>query len=101
SVFAQFLCGLHFLFGPATELIITAKEKKLSDEIIRKISQIYFPSKVIISINDSNREKLIEIVPHLKDYKIEESPLFYLCRNFVCEKPTGDVNEVMTGIKEL
>lgn len=101
SVFAQFLCGLDFLFGPAIELVITAKEKKLSDEIIRKISQIYFPSKVILSINNSNREKLIKLVPHLKDYKIEESPLFYLCRNFVCEKPTSDVNEVMSGIKEL
>ncbi|MBI5662999.1 MAG: thioredoxin domain-containing protein [Ignavibacterium album] len=101
SVFAQFLCGLDFMFGPAIELVITAKENKISENIIRTISQIYFPSKVIISINDSNSKKLLALIPHLKDYKIEENPLFYLCRNFFCEKPTSDVNEIISKVTEL
>lgn len=101
SVFAQFLCGLDFLFGPSIELVITAKDKIITDEIVRRLLQGYFPSKVIIAINDLNRQKLLELIPHLKDYEVGESPIIYLCRNFICEKPTINVDEVTQKIAEL
>lgn len=101
SVFAQFLCGLDFLFGPSVEIVITAKDRNLSDEIVKKISLVYFPSKVIINMNELNRQKLPELIPYLKDYKIDEKPTIYLCRDFVCEKPTNNVDEVIQRIAEL
>ncbi len=101
SVFAQFLCGLDFLFGPSIELIISAKESKVTDQVNRKISQIYYPSKVIIQINESNKNDLSKLIQYAKDYQISEDPKLYLCRNFICEQPTSDVNGVVEKIKEF
>ncbi|AFH50687.1 Thioredoxin domain protein [Ignavibacterium album JCM 16511] len=101
SVFAQFLCGFDFLSGASVQLVITAKDKNVADEIFKKLSREYFPSKVIIRIDNSNCQKLSEIIPHLKDYKVEEKPTIYFCRDFVCEKPTNNVDEVIQRITEL
>lgn len=101
SVFAQFLCGLEFLSGTSVQLVIAAKDKNVTDEIFKKLSREYFPSKVIIRLNHLNHQKLSEIIPPLKDYKVEENPTIYLCRNFVCEKPTNNIDEVIQRIKEL
>lgn len=101
SVFAQFLCGLDFLFGPSVQLVITAKDKKQTDEITENLAQIYFPSKAMIILNEINKQELIELLPHLKDYKIDETPLIYLCRNFICEKPVSDPQEILSIIAKL
>jgi uncharacterized protein YyaL (SSP411 family) len=101
SVFAQFLCGIDFLFGPSVEIIITSKSKELSEEVTRKISKKYFPNKIIIRLSDDNFSDLSQRLTYLNNYTIDGKVTIYLCRNFVCERPTENVEEVIRKIEEL
>jgi len=101
SVFAQFLCGIDFLFGPSVEIIITSKSKELSEEVTRKISKKYFPNKIIIRLSDDNFSDLSQRLTYLNNYTIDGKVTIYLCRNFICERPTENVEEVIRKIEEL
>mgnify|MGYP005843333689 FL=1 len=101
SVFAQFLCGLDSLFGQSLEIIITSKSKLLTDNTMKEISKRYFPDKVIIQLNENNSSELTKILNYLNDYKMNDELTIYLCRNFVCEKPTNNVNEVIEKIEDI
>lgn len=101
SVFAQFLCGLDFFFGQSTEIIITSKGKLLTEQTMKEISKRYFPDKVIIQLNENNLSELTGILTYLNDYKMDDEVTIYLCRNFVCEKPTSNINDVIKKIEDI
>lgn len=101
SVFAQFLCGLDFLFGQSVEIIITSLSKLLTERTMKKVSEKYFPNKVIIQLNENNLSELTEILTYLNDYKLNEQVTIYLCRNFVCEKPTNNLNNVIKILEDI
>jgi uncharacterized protein YyaL (SSP411 family) len=101
SVFAQFLCGLDFFFGPSFEIIITSKNKSLTENAMKEISKIYFPDKVIIQLNENNSSELRGILTYLNDYKLNDEATIYLCQNFVCEKPTNNLDEVIRKIETI
>jgi uncharacterized protein YyaL (SSP411 family) len=101
SVFAQFLCGVDFLFGPSIEIIITSKSKSLTENAMKAISKRYFPDKVIIQLNENNLSELSGILNYLNDYKVYDEVTIYLCRNFVCEKPFNNVDEVIKKIEAI
>lgn len=101
SVFAQFLCGLDFLFGQSIEIIITSRKKLLTDNTMKEISKRYFPDKVIIQLNENNLSELTAILDYLSEYKMNDEVTIYLCRNFVCEKSTNNVNEVINKIESI
>lgn len=101
SVFAMFLCGIDFMFGPSVEIIITAKDKSKSDEAFEKISKIFFPNKVILRLTPSNQKSLTEKLNYLNNYDIKEDIQIYLCRNFSCEKPTNNTDQVIETLNIL
>jgi uncharacterized protein YyaL (SSP411 family) len=101
SVFAQFLCGLDFFFGPSLEIIITSKNKSLTENAMKEVSKIYFPDKVIIQLNENNSSELRGILNYLNDYKLNDEATIYLCQNFVCEKPTNNLDEVIRKIETI
>lgn len=101
SVFAQFLCGLDFLFGQSIEIIITSRNKLLTEKTMREISKKYFSGKVIIQLNENNLSELTRILNYLNDYKVNDEVTIYLCRNFVCEKPTNNLNDAINKIESI
>lgn len=101
SVFAQFLCGLYFFFGQSLEIIITSKSKLLTEKTMKEISRKYFPGKVIIQLNENNSSELTKTLNYLNDYKMNDEVTVYLCRNFICEKPTNNPDDVIKIIEAI
>ncbi|WP_337872538.1 thioredoxin domain-containing protein [Ignavibacterium sp.] len=101
SVFAQFLCGLDFMFGPSVELVFSSNNSALTQEAFYSISKLFFPNKVSIRLNRKNFDELVETLPFLQNYKVTDKLTIYLCRNFACENPTEDLNEIIVSLQKL
>jgi hypothetical protein len=98
SIFAQFLSGLDFYFGPTTEIVIAAPgiDYKVS-KALKIIRSKFNPNKVLIINDNDSKSELVKLIPYLKDMNIQnDSPTFYVCKNFVCNKPVNTEEELMT-----
>ena len=67
--------------------------------MISHLRELYIPNKVLI-FKDSDDSKEIETsIPSLKDYKEQnEKSTAYVCQNFVCNKPTNDIQEMLNQL---
>ena len=102
TAFSQFLSGLIFYYGTSYEVIITGnKYDSKTIEMLNVLETNYSPNKVVMLINETNKHKLEKIAPFTKDYvSINGKPTAYVCKNYVCNLPTTDKNEMIEGIKK-
>lgn len=99
SVFAQFLIGLDFQSDKSLEIIIASEDKALTEQALKEISSLYYPSKIIIQLNAQNFKSLSDRIPYLKNYPIENDLKIYLCKNYVCEQPTNRIEDIISKLK--
>ncbi|MCA2004520.1 MAG: thioredoxin domain-containing protein [Ignavibacterium sp.] len=99
SVFAQFLIGLDFQSDKSIEIIIASEDKALTEQALKEISSLYYPSKIIIQLNAQNFKSLSDRIPYLKNYPIENDLKIYLCKNYVCEQPTNRIEDIISKLK--
>lgn len=99
SVFAQFLIGLDFQSDKSIEIIIASEDKALTEQTLKEISSLYYPSKIIIQLNAQNFKSLSDRIPYLKNYPIENDLKIYLCKNYVCEQPTNRIEDIISKLK--
>ena len=95
--FSQFLSGLQFSLGSSYEIIIVGeKESPETKEIIQAINKHFIPNKVVLLLNEENRDIVEEIAPYTKGYPIiENQTVVYVCKNYVCNLPTSDKEKVI------
>lgn len=99
SVFAQFLIGLDFQSDKSIEIIIASEDKALTEQALKEISSLYYPSKIIIQLNAQNFKSLSDRIPYLKNYPIENDLKIYLCKNYVCEQPANRIEDIISKLK--
>jgi len=92
SGFSQFLAGLQFYFGSSYEIVLvgdkTADETK---DMLKIINSHYIPNKVVLQIDEINRNKLLKIAPFIEDFiQIDNKATVYICENYTCKLPTND-----------
>ncbi|MCX7798266.1 MAG: thioredoxin domain-containing protein [Melioribacter sp.] len=95
--YTYFLNSYLLLNKKSYELVILSEN--LDAETIQKLSG--YDNLYCIWLTNSNREKIIEFVPWIKEYKkLNDKRTFYLCENFVCDLPTNDIEEIIKNFSK-
>jgi hypothetical protein len=91
------LHAIDFIEGPAYEVIISGDLKK-NTSLIDKINKSKQLNKVLI-FNDSSK-KIGEKFNFLESYfpGDNDTPLIYVCKNYVCDLPTSNIDEVLLNL---
>ena len=77
--------------------IIIAGEKE--DESIKKalelLNKAYLPYKVVVLIDENEREKISKLIPIAENFKMLNSKAtFYVCKNHACRAPINELKEL-------
>jgi uncharacterized protein YyaL (SSP411 family) len=93
------LTSLEYLFGNSAELIIVCNSyDEEVDEIFSLLNSYFNPNVSIIFLNETNEAQQLSF-EYLSGYNSSNNkPTFYLCRNFACNLPTHDLNNLLTNL---
>ncbi len=80
----------EFTIG-TNELVILGKK---ADVLLPDLLKEYIPYKIVMCSEKESRD-----FPLLRDKKMGQLTLIYLCRNYVCKKPVSGVKEVLDMIR--
>jgi len=103
TAFTQFLCGLDFAIGPASEVIIAGRMEHSDTQAMLKILRRNFmPNKVVIFHSENPEEPDIEtIAPFVQSHpSINGQATAYVCSNFTCLLPTNDPAKMMALLEK-
>ena len=98
TAYTQFLCGLDFVIGPASEVIIAGYVNKEDTRLMLRDSRKRFlPNKIVVLRSESSTPPDIEtIAPFVQSYSIRNGQATaYVCSNFTCSLPTNDPKKMM------
>jgi len=100
SAYSFFLSALlnHYSFAQSYEVIITGRENEVFNAR-NNILKEYIPNKTVISLTEKNQMEMIEIIPHLANYKVDEKLKIFVCNNFICKNPVDSVEEALEELK--
>ena len=98
TAFTQFLCGLDFAIGPASEVIIAGKmDQTDAQALFNALRRNFVPNKIVIFHPEGSAQPDIEtIAPFVHTHaSINGQATAYVCSNFTCSLPTNDPEEMM------
>ncbi len=98
TAYTQFLCGLDFAIGPASEVIIAGHENKEDTWLmLRGLRKSFLPNKIVVFRSESSTPPDIEtIAPFVQSHSIRNGQATaYVCSNFTCSLPTNDPKKMM------
>jgi len=100
--YTQLLMGLDFALGPSFEVVIVGDlDEEDTNEMISALREDYIPNKVVLFKPEKNEEEITNIVEILKEYKtIDGKSTAYVCQEFVCKKPTNDIQIMLNQLRE-
>lgn len=88
------LQAVQYLNNTPRELVIATPNSNNTWEDLFGIAEIFSPFKVVLLKQEKN-ESLTKIVPFTAEMdSVNENITFYLCSNFVCNKPFNDIEEL-------
>jgi uncharacterized protein YyaL (SSP411 family) len=105
SAFTQFLIGLDYALGPSYEVLIEGDLKaKETKELIKALRSHFIPNKVVllnVRAQQRAKEMFLSLPDPGKDLSISEKTKAYVCVNYSCQKPTTNINEMLSqlGVK--
>ena len=102
SAFTLLLTALDFGVGPSYEVVIVGDEKSThTREMMLALSSSFLPNKVVIFRPAGERvPKIAEIAPFVRNQTdIDGKTTAYVCRNFACNLPTTDIQQMMEQLK--
>jgi hypothetical protein len=98
TAFTQFLSGLDFAIGPASEVIIAGKMDHLdTQKLLKALRRSFVPNKTVIFHPEGSAEQDIEtIAPFVQPHhSINGQATAYVCLNFTCSLPTNDPAQML------
>lgn len=99
--FTMLLCGVDFLNGPVSEVIVSGGTAESVHPFHQALYERYFPRTVHLIQTDENREQLQKIAPFTASMTAENNgPRAYVCRERACDQPVEEVDEMMNRIEE-
>jgi len=89
-----FLSAYEFMIGPSYEIIIAGNRKDPGTQnIINSIKQKFIPNKVLLLKDPTDLSYSLPF-EYLNSYiQINSKPTIYICKNFICNLPTTNINE--------
>ena len=104
SGYAMFLTAVDYLLGPAGEIVIAGKpDSAASLAVLKLINRSFAPNKVVV-LNRPGRAglKIEKIAGYTKFQKmVDGKTTVYLCRDYSCEKPIVDLDELAQVINDF
>ncbi|MBX9719985.1 MAG: hypothetical protein K2X81_01215 [Candidatus Obscuribacterales bacterium] len=104
--FSNMLCALDTYLSQPIEVAVvydsTCAEQ--ARELILEFYRCYIPSAVlaVVDLSLPDKDKLIDACPLLRDRPIQGGKAaLYICRNFTCEKPITDKDELKASLAKL
>jgi len=98
TAYTQFLCGLDFAIGPASEVVIAGYVNKEDMRLmLRALRKSFLPNKIVVLRPESSTPPDIEtIAPFVQSHSIRNGQATaYVCSNFTCSLPTNDPEKMM------
>jgi len=92
----MFLTALDFFIGPAYEIVIVGNpNSEETKNMLHAIRTRFVPNKVML-LKEVDQKDLENLAGFTKDMKtIDNKTPVYICRNFVCNKPITEIEEVL------
>jgi uncharacterized protein YyaL (SSP411 family) len=104
SAFAQMLCAVDYYLGDKRELALIGSEgSPLTREALRRIWRVYSPNSAIAFLDPAwpNRQAVEDRIPLLGGKRAgAESPVFYLCKNYACDAPTENLENIEAALRQ-
>jgi hypothetical protein len=95
--YAMFLSAVDYLLGPAGEIVIAGKaDAAATGAVLKLINRSFAPNKVVV-LHRPGREglKIEKIAGYTKfQTMVDGQTTVYLCRDYTCEKPIVDLDEL-------
>ena len=100
--FSHMISGFMFDFKDPKEIVIvTNKNNNNTREILKKLQLSYIPNTIIIYKNISDKNKIDELAPWIKDHQpLGDKVTFYVCRNRTCKQPTTNLDIAIKYLNE-
>ncbi len=96
AAFAQFLIAEDFAQGPSYEVVVTGKKQSPEiTKVLKVLNENFIPNKIIIFISEKNKNEINSMAAFTKDYELKNEPLIYVCKNYICNLPTTDLNKML------
>lgn len=92
----MFLTALDFFIGPAYEIAIVGNpNSEETKNMLHAIRTRFVPNKVML-LKEVDQKDFENLAGFTKDMKmIDNKTTVYICRNFVCNKPITEIEEVL------
>ncbi len=100
NVFSMFLTAYSENIFGSNEIVIVEGDNG-ADNFIRSINSKYLPYKVVLFIPEGEeRNELYKLAPFTKDHStIGNATTVYVCKNFVCNLPTNQTDDMLKQIE--
>lgn len=102
SGFAAFLIGLDFAVGPTFEVVVVGRPGAADTEaMLGALRSRYLPNKVVILRPEGDAPAVTRLAPYTATQRaLGGEATAYVCRNFVCNRPTTSVEEMLEFLGE-
>ena len=97
------LQAVDYDFGPSYEVIILGKYKDpKTQKMLKEVYNSRNLNKIIILLDPDYEEEITQIIPFTEFYFNNKlsSPITYICKNYTCELPTSDLNQIRTQLEQ-
>lgn len=94
------MVALEFMLAENLEIVIVGNPgTEKVREAISVLRKKFVPNKIVICKNQENSKLLDEFSNYTKNLtKLNGEPTFYLCKNFTCELPTNNFDEIINKL---
>ena len=104
SAHTYFLMAAIFGLYPTKEIVLAGdKEDTLMQRMVSLVHKSFLPQAVVL-FNDGSKEEqaLIKMAPYVEGQKpIDGKATAYICQNYSCQTPTGNVDEFARHLEIL
>ncbi len=98
SAYNQLMNAVYFYSEISYELVITAGEG--DNQMLAALQKSFCPNMVLHYVNENNRSQLARLAPFTAEMKsLDGQATAFVCRDFSCNQPTTDINEMLAALK--
>ncbi|MBI3551014.1 MAG: thioredoxin domain-containing protein [Elusimicrobia bacterium] len=95
---AYMLCAADFALSKPRQIVIAGgADEPGTAALLKEVNGRFMPVKILLRVDDSNRERLAKLLPFLKTVvPVGGKPTAYVCENYACKLPTNDLEQFKT-----
>ncbi len=102
SAYTLLLTALDFGVGPSYEVVIVGESGGADTRAMqRALNGVYIPNKVVVlKPSEQQHPEITKIASFTKEHKqINGKATAYVCRNYACDLPTTDIDEMLRSLE--